>query len=297
MTQTQLADQLGVTDKAVSKWERDLSIPDLMLFPRLADLLGVTINDLLRECKDGCRPSKLLQVFELSRDIRTPLHIMLGFVEMAKQDRDNPELLRRDLESITVSGEYLMTLLNGILEDRCGAEERPQCCENYPEHPQELEQYLQAQVNARLKRQEAFDFSGKRILIVDDMVINREIAEHVLEQTGALTETAKDGNACLRMVETMPAGYYDLILMDIIMPVMDGLEATKKIRALSDPRKADIPIVAMTTSVSQGDRTAAAQAGMNDFAEKPIFVEKLFETLSRYLEHPRVLQVDRGQDF
>lgn len=89
MTQTQLADQLGVTDKAVSKWERDLSYPDIALFPKLADVLGVTVNDLLRECGEDCRPSKLPQAFEMSRDIRTPLHIILGFVEIAKQNHDD----------------------------------------------------------------------------------------------------------------------------------------------------------------------------------------------------------------
>ena len=78
MTQAQLADRLCVTDKAVSKWERDLSYPDITLFPRLADLLGVTVDDLLRESKNGGQPSRLLQIFEMSHDIRTPLHIILG---------------------------------------------------------------------------------------------------------------------------------------------------------------------------------------------------------------------------
>ena len=76
MTQVQLAARLSVTDKAVSKWERDVSYPDIALFPRLADVLGVTVDDLLRECKTECRSSKLLRAFEVSRDIRTPLHIM-----------------------------------------------------------------------------------------------------------------------------------------------------------------------------------------------------------------------------
>ena len=80
----------------------------------------------------------------------------------------------------------------------------------------------------------------------------------------------------------MPAGYYDLILMDIKMPHMDGLEATRKIRELKDSRSA-IPIIAMTSNVSEQDRKTAFAAGMSAFTEKPIFVDKLFATLSRYL--------------
>ena len=93
MTQTRLAEELGVTDKAVSKWERDISCPDIVLFPKLADILGATVNDLLRECREeDCYPSKLLQAFEVSRDIRMPLHIMLGFVEIAKHNYKDPEM-------------------------------------------------------------------------------------------------------------------------------------------------------------------------------------------------------------
>lgn len=84
LTQLQLAELLGVTDKAVSKWERDLSYPDIALFPKLADILGTTVDGLLRECKETCQPSKLLQAFEMSRDIRMPLHIILGCVEIIR---------------------------------------------------------------------------------------------------------------------------------------------------------------------------------------------------------------------
>ena len=101
MTQAQLADRLCVTDKAVSKWERDLSYPDITLFPRLADLLGVTVDDLLRESKNGGQPSRLLQIFEMSHDIRTPLHIILGCANMA---------------SIRISGEYLLQVIDRVME-------------------------------------------------------------------------------------------------------------------------------------------------------------------------------------
>ncbi|MBR2527101.1 MAG: response regulator [Blautia sp.] len=282
LTQIQLAEQLGVTDKAVSKWERDLSFPDITLFPRLAEVLGVTINDLLSKCREECRPSKVLQIFDVSRDIRTPLHIMLGYVEIAKRNYDDPELLMRYLEGIKVSGEYLMTLLNSVMEENSSSDS-PHRREGYPIEPKELEAYLHEKVVARLDKQEDYGFSGKRILIVDDMAINREIAVEVLKHTGAETETAEDGQICFQKIEAMPAGYYDLILMDILMPRMDGLETTRKIRQLSDKEKAAIPIIAMTTKVSEKDRTAALEAGMNAFSEKPIFVDKLFATMGEYL--------------
>lgn len=122
MTQAQLANILGVTDKAVSKWERDLSYPDIVLFPKLADVLGITVDDLLRVCDKECRPSKLLQAYEMSRDIRTPLHIILGYVEIIRHNHDDPELLQKYLDGIRISGEYMMTLLDRILKEKscCG---------------------------------------------------------------------------------------------------------------------------------------------------------------------------------
>ena len=283
MTQIQLADRLCVTDKAVSKWERDLSFPDIALFPKLADVLGVTVNDLLRECVDDCRPSRLLQALDMSRDVRNPLHIILGFVEIAKQNHDDPDMLMRYLEGIRLSGEYLMTLLNRIMQESCcdGAED---CCSKDAIDPAQLEKRLQDRMRTWEDQQEAFDFSGKRILIVDDMAINREIADEVLKKTGAVTETAEDGSVCLRKVEENPAGYYDLIMMDIMMPNMNGLEATRRIRQLPDPDKAGIPIIAMTSNVSEKDRISALDAGMSAFSEKPIFVEKLFSEIRQFLE-------------
>ena len=123
LTQARLAGQLGVTDKAVSKWERDLSYPDLALFPKLADILGVAVDDLLRDCVDEELPSsRLLQIFGMSHDIRTPLHIILGCVNLAEMHRNDPEQLLRYLKSIRVSGEYLL----GINTSVCRVKHRQQ---------------------------------------------------------------------------------------------------------------------------------------------------------------------------
>ena len=144
----------------------------------------------------------------------------------------------------------------------------------------DLEKYLQDRLSADVTQP---DFSGKRVLVAEDMSINREIAAEILKQTGAETEFAEDGDICLQMIEEAPAGFYDLILMDIMMPNMDGIETTKRIRPLSDPEKAKIPVIAMTSNVSERDREAALAAGMDAFEEKPIFIDKLFETMRQFL--------------
>ena len=281
MTQAQLAELLNITDKAVSKWERDLSYPDIALFPKLADVLGTTADDLLRECTEEYRPTKLLQAFEMSRDLRLPLHFILGLTEVIRSNHYDPDMLQKYLDAIKVSGEYILSLLNRILREQDS--EQDTGSDDYPIAPEDLEKYLQKRIAAGQIPAQSFDFSGKRILVVEDMAINREIAGEILKQTGAVTEFAENGRICLEKLEACSPGYYDMILMDISMPEMDGLEATRRIRQLPDREKAGIPIIAMTTNVSEKDRNAALAAGMNAFAEKPIFVDRLFETIRQYL--------------
>ena len=282
MTQAQLADLVGVTDKAVSKWERDVSYPDISIFPKLADIFGITVNDLLRECTDDGQPSRLLRVYEMSHDIRTPLHIILGCVDMAETYHADENMLLRYLESIRVSGEYLLRVLDRVLE--AGGEDRKMLtAADFPANASELGEFLKKDLPLRSGLKRFYDFSGKRVLVAEDMELNREIAGEVLKQTKAKVEFAEDGEACLKMLEEKPAGYYDLILMDILMPKMDGLETTRRIRKLPDRTKAAIPIIAMTANVFEKDRNDAFAAGMDAFAEKPISTDKLFETMKKYL--------------
>ena len=287
MTQLQLAELLGVTDKAVSKWERDLSYPDIALFPKLADILGTTADGLLRECKEICQPSKLLQAFEMSRDIRLPLHIILGCAEIIRNNHDDPETLQKYLDGIKISGEYMISVFDRIQNEDTSSGNQDGCREGYSISLENIERYLQEKIASGQAPTRNISFSGKRILVVDDMEINREIAAEMLKQTGAIAEFAEDGQTCLEKVASAPAGYYDLILMDVMMPHMDGLEATRRIRQLPDSGKAGIPIIAMTTSVSEKDRKGAYAAGMDAFEEKPIFIDKLFETIGRLLNTER----------
>ena len=125
---------------------------------------------------------------------------------------------------------------------------------------------------------------GKKLLLVEDNELNQEIAKTVLEGLGLVIDTANDGTEAVAAMRAAQAGTYDLILMDIQMPVMDGYEAARTIRAMEDPAKAGIPIVAMTANAFEEDRRRAMDAGMNDHVPKPIDVPKLIETLGRILK-------------
>lgn len=282
MTQVMLAAKLGVTDKAVSKWERDLSYPDIALFPKLADCLGVSVNDLLNESIDEEHPSRLEQIYEMSSDFRTPLHMILGCVDMAEMHIDDRELMQKYLQSIRISGEYLLKTINRAMEVVCQAVSTMHVPPG-SENAATLEASLKEPPGSRVSIAERFDFSGKRILIAEDMELNREIAGELLKQTGAVTEFAVDGQTCLDRITEAPAGYYDLVLMDIAMPNMDGLEATRRIRQLPDAKKASVPIVAVTANACERDRKLAMESGMDAFTEKPFFMDRLFETMKQFL--------------
>jgi CheY-like chemotaxis protein len=126
-------------------------------------------------------------------------------------------------------------------------------------------------------------FEGKRILLVEDNLINMEIAEMILSQLGFVIETAENGKIAVEMVAASRPGYYDAILMDIQMPVMDGYEATRAIRALPDKALAGIPILAMTANAFAEDVKEAGEAGMQAHIAKPVDVNVLVKELNRVL--------------
>lgn len=124
---------------------------------------------------------------------------------------------------------------------------------------------------------------GTRILLTEDNDLNAEIATELLQEEGCTVDRAKDGVECVDMLEKAANGTYQLILMDVQMPVMNGYDATKKIRRMDDPQKANIPIVAMTANAFSEDRQVALDAGMNDHIAKPIDMSVLVPTLRKYL--------------
>ncbi len=133
------------------------------------------------------------------------------------------------------------------------------------------------------KAEKKYDFVGRRILLVEDNELNREIATEILQENGFIIEAAGNGQEAVEAVCHSEPGYYDLILMDIQMPIMNGYEATEKIRSLENRELASIPIIAMTANAFEEDKEAAFEAGMNAHVGKPIDVSMLLETLDKIM--------------
>lgn len=127
-------------------------------------------------------------------------------------------------------------------------------------------------------------FAGKRLLLVDDVEINRMIVATMLEETGIAVEEAGDGVEAADMFKESPEGYYDVILMDVQMPRMDGYEASEAIRGLERPDAKTVPIIALTANAFKEDMDKAASHGMNGHISKPVEMQVLFETLYRALK-------------
>ena len=128
------------------------------------------------------------------------------------------------------------------------------------------------------------DFSGKRILLVEDNELNREIAQAILEETGFAVETAPDGTDAVAMVGASEEYYYDAVLMDVQMPVMDGYEATRTIRSLPRKDVSTLPIIAMTANAMEEDKENALKSGMNAHIAKPLDIELFLKTLGEFLK-------------
>ncbi|MDE6520485.1 MAG: response regulator [Ruminococcus sp.] len=143
--------------------------------------------------------------------------------------------------------------------------------------------YMEQEKSEETKEPE-LRFDGRKILLVEDNELNQEIAQAILENIGLIIDTADDGTVAVEMMKNNPENTYELILMDIQMPIMNGYQATRAIRALNNPVKSKIPIVAMTANAFEEDRQEAIDAGMNGYVAKPINIEKLMETLKNILK-------------
>ena len=127
------------------------------------------------------------------------------------------------------------------------------------------------------------DFSGMRILLAEDNGLNREIAVEVLKEYGFEIVETENGKVAVEKLKDSPAGFFDAILMDIQMPVMDGYMATREIRALADPQIANIPIIALSANAFEEDKHASYVAGMDGHLAKPIDVSELIKVLGNIL--------------
>ena len=147
-------------------------------------------------------------------------------------------------------------------------------CRKIPE--EELQQQMEEQP-------ENVSLAGRRLLLAEDNGLNAEIAMTILQDADAEVELAADGKIAVDKLKDVPVGYYDAILMDIQMPNMNGYEATKAIRKLTDER-AKMPIIAMTANAFEEDRQAALAAGMDDYVAKPVEISELFQTIMKHLK-------------
>ena len=128
------------------------------------------------------------------------------------------------------------------------------------------------------------EFRGRRVLLVDDVELNREIAEAILNEAGVEVECAENGADAVHILTRAKPGRFDLVLMDVMMSVMDGYEATRRIRKVEDPRISGIPIIAMTANAFEEDRQAALAAGMNEYLAKPFCIEDLRDVMRKFIK-------------
>lgn len=180
---------------------------------------------------------------------------------------------------------------HGHREEAGGSDERQH---RYPEQAGEGSTFT-VYIPCRLARQEdavpkraaerldKTGLAGRRILLAEDNDLNAEITAELMGEEGLLVDRAENGAHCLEMLEKAPAGMYDAILMDVQMPVLDGYEATQKIRRLTDPWRANIPIIAITANAFAEDRQRALEVGMDDHVAKPIDMAKLIPVLQKQL--------------
>ena len=209
-------------------------------------------------------------LFRMSHELHTPLNVMLGFLNLAGKYPGDIRRQEEYLGHIKKSGKRLLELTDEMLEAALSSGDK--------EKAFVIRENRKNEEKAAL---EQISLVGRRILVAEDNELNAEITMEILGDENILCEHAEDGAVCLQTIEDHGAGYYDLILMDIQMPNMNGYEATRAIRALPDAGKAQIPILALSANYLPADRQNALEAGMNGFVAKPIDVAELLEKLRK----------------
>ena len=247
----------------------------------------------------------------MSHDVRTPINGIRGLLYIAEQSPQDAEVQADCRKKIRSASDYLLTLSNDIL-DISKLESGTTQLEHVPfdiaqllaavddvsgtlagerglgrgtsfhvRIPFELDRTAAEEVQAPDLPE--IDVSGKRALLVEDNELNREIACFVLEQEGLLVDWAENGKAAVERFKDSKPGTYDIVLMDVMMPVMNGLDAARAIRSLDREDARCVPIVAMTANAFQDDIQQSRNAGMNEHLAKPIEPEKIHQAIQRLL--------------
>ncbi len=260
----------------------------------------------------------------MSHDIRTPINGIMGMLTILEKSGNDGERAKDCLNKINESSKLLLSLVIGMSEEFIKnelftpfvqADNSPRSDYNgtglgMPIVKQLVEKMggtitvesklgegscftvilpFKIDTNARPEEKEDFnaDISGVRILLVEDNELNAEIAEFILTENGAKVETVKNGLEAVQHFEACESGTYDVILMDVMMPVMDGLTATKTIRSLERQDAKTIPIIAMTANAFREDAEKCMEAGMNAHLAKPLDAEKIKQTICEELRSSR----------
>lgn len=204
----------------------------------------------------------------LGQDFRTSMNAIMGMTSIASSHIDDKQKVEESLRRINDSSYEILKMVGDF----------------YGISFENPEDGFEWAIDILEKDHSERDFSTKRIMLVEDNELNREIACEFLHETGVNIEEAETGKEALELFQNNPEGYFDLIFMDISMPVMDGYEATIAIRSLKRDDAQKIPIVALTANALAEDVEAAKNAGMNEHITKPVDIEKLQGTLSRWIE-------------
>ena len=212
----------------------------------------------------------------MSHDIRTPINGILGMLTIIDTCRDNKDKMDDCLAKIDVSAKHLLSLVNDVL-DMTKLERDTFTLESKPFN---LDRVC---IEAAEKTPPAGDLRGKRLLVVEDNELNMEIAEFMLKSTGAEVVPVFDGESAVKAYAQAAPGTYQAILMDLMMPVMDGYAATRAIRSSGRPDAGTIPIIAMSANAYAEDVQKCLDAGMNAHISKPLYKDVMLETIERFV--------------
>ena len=212
----------------------------------------------------------------MSHDIRTPINGILGMLTIVDTCRDNKDKMDDCLAKIDVSAKHLLSLVNDVL-DMTKLERDTFTLESKPFN---LDRVC---IEAAEKTPPAGDLRGKRLLVVEDNELNMEIAEFMLKSTGAEVVPVFDGESAVKAYTDAAPGTYLAVLMDLMMPVMDGYAAARAIRESGRPDAKTIPIIAMSANAYAEDVQKCLDTGMNAHISKPLYKEVMLETIKRFV--------------